>query len=55
MKLTKDEKDLLEEVLRKSIADLQSEQYRAERDSGKKFPFYDEKIKQIKNLYRKLV
>lgn len=54
MKLSKDEKDLLEEIFRKTIADLQSEQYRAERETGKKFPFYDEKIEQIKNLCRKI-
>ena len=54
MKLTKDEKDLLEEVFRRAIAGLQGEQYRAEKESGKKFPAYDNTIEQIRNLYSKV-
>ena len=48
------DKDLLEEVFRKHIADLESEKYRAEMENCKHFPFYDKKITKVKELYEKL-
>ena len=54
MKLNKAEKELLEDVFRRAIAELQGEQYRAEKETGKKFPAYDNKIEQIRNLYSKV-
>lgn len=54
MKLTKEEKKLLEEVFRKHIADMQGEQYRTEKEFKKHLPAYDTYIQKVRNLYKKL-
>lgn len=54
MKLTKQEKKLLEEVFRKHIAVMQGEQYRAEKELKKSFPAYNTSIQEVRNLYKKL-
>ena len=49
------DKDLLDEVFRKHVADLESEKHRAEMEQSKHFPFYDKKIEKVKELHEKLI
>lgn len=53
--MTREEKELLEEVFRFYRANLESEQYRAEMETGKSFPIYDKKIEQAKALQKKIL
>ena len=54
MKLTKEDKELLEKVFRKHIADMQAEQYQAEIHFKKKVLSYDSYIESVRNLYNKI-
>lgn len=54
-KLTAKEKVLLESIFRYRIADLQGEQYRGEKLTGKVFPAYEREIADIRNIQKKLL
>ena len=53
--LSKEERNLLEKILREYIANLESESYRATEDTGKVFVYYTEQILRVRDLRDKLL
>lgn len=53
--LSREEKNLLEKILREYISNLESESYRATENTGKVFPFYTEQILRARDLRDKLL